>query len=206
MLKELLKHASEFRRALANFAYELTDTGILFPKSKLHIQGQIGASLLRREDKEAGANWRDFPFEYSFNRVVNQGIDHILNTALGGASQIATYYMAPFATNTTPGASTTAANFNSTLTEFTNYDEATRVEYVPVASTAQLLENSVTPALFTIADGVQTNVYGFGTLSVATKSATTGVLVGAALLSNPKLGLGDGDELRAKHRFTGSSV
>jgi hypothetical protein len=205
MLKDLYKHASEFRRALANYAYELIPGGIRFNRSGFEMRGLFEMQTRSLADRLAGAEWSDMPWVHGHNRVVDQGINHILNTAIGGATQITTYYMAPFATNTTPGASLTAATFNSVLTEFTNYDETPRQTYVPVAATAKELENSASPVLITIADGVQTDIYGWGLLTVSTKSATTGVLVAAALLATPKTGLGDGDEARGRYKLVGSS-
>lgn len=205
MLKDLFKHASEFRRALANHAYELFPGGIRFNRSGFALRGLFEMQHRSLADKIAGALWDDMEWVPGPNRVVDQGINHILNTAIGGSSQITQYYMAPFATATTPGASTTAANFSSTLTEFTNYDEATRQLYIPVTATAKELENSASPVLITIADGLQTDIYGWGLLSASGKGATTGVLVAAALLATPKTGLGDGDEARGRYKLVGAS-
>lgn len=147
-------------------------------------------------------------YQWGRNRVVNTGLNAILNgyfrsEALPGVNG---FFIVPFVANVAPAASTTAANFNSTLTEFTNYDEATRPQWeMDGASTAQELINDTVPALFTVADGVQTTISGAGLITSNAKSATTGVLVAAALAPAQFLNLADGFEVKIKYRLTGAS-
>ena len=142
------------------------------------------------------------------NRVVDQGLNYTLNAALRGESVVSTWYIAPYASNTTPAANITAANFASSLTEFTNYTEANRVTWVSDgAATALSLVNDAAPALFTIGDGVQTTIYGAGLLSAQAKSATSGTCFAAGRLQGGGniSGLAEGYEVRIKYRVTGSS-
>jgi hypothetical protein len=147
-------------------------------------------------------------FAWGDNRVVNTGIDAILNgyfrsenlPGLGGLC------IAAFAADVTPPATLTAANFNSTLTEFTNYSEATRpVWTLDGASTAQLLQNDASPALFTVAGGAQTAIYGAVLHTNNVKSGTNGVIIAGAKAPAAFTGLATGFEVKIKYRLTGAS-
>lgn len=153
-----------------------------------------------------GFQVNDGPEIWTPNRVVNQGLNYILNAALRGEGTISSWYIAPFAANVTPAANLTAANFASTQTEFTNYDEPNRVAWITdAAASAQELINNTSPAVFTIGSGVQTTIYGAGLLSTQAKSATSGTLVAAGLLPSGLTGLAEGYEVRIRYRITASS-
>lgn len=155
---------------------------------------------------EFGYSINNSDFEWCKNRVVDQGINYILNAALRGEGVLSTFYIAPFAANVTPAANLTAANFTSTLTEFTNYTETTRRQWVSDgAATALVLENAAAPALFTIAGGAQAVVWGAGLISASAKSATSGTLV-AAQKRTTVLNVEEGFEIRIKYRIVGSST
>lgn len=142
------------------------------------------------------------------NRVVDQGLNYTLNAALRGEGVISSWFVAPFAANTTPAANVTAANFASTLTEFTNYDEPNRVAWVTDGSATTLtLVNDAAPSLFTIGSGGQTTIFGGGLLSAQAKSATTGTCFAAGRLQGGGsiTGLQPGYEVRIKYRVTASS-
>ena len=155
-----------------------------------------------------GFQVNDGPEIWTPNRVVNQGLNYALNAALLGQGVNSTWYIAPFAANVTPAANVTGANFASTLTEFTNYSQATRPAWNPDgASTAQELINDANPALFTVGAVSQTTIYGAGLLSVSGKGATTGICFSAGLLTGAGLtGLAEGFEVRIKYRLTASSA
>lgn len=173
--------------------------------------------ILGRRRVHSGLRWHgEFGWEcpqlgihqtlWGHNRVVNLGIDQILNSALRGEGLISSWYIAPFAADVTPPATLTAANFNSTLTEFTNYDEATRVAWVSDgASTAQLLQNDAAPALFTIGNGAQAAIYGAVMHSNNVKGGTNGLILAAAKAPSAFLNLADGFEVKIKYRLTGAS-
>ena len=147
-------------------------------------------------------------FAWGKNRVVDTGIDAILNgyfrsenlPGLGG------FFIAPFAADVTPPAGLTMANFNTTLTEFTNYDEATRpVWSLDGASTAKLLANDASPALYTVAGGAQTSIYGAMLCTNNVKGGTNGTAIAAAKAPSAFLSLADGFEVKIKYRLTGAS-
>lgn len=153
-----------------------------------------------------GFQVNDDPVIWTPNRVVNQGLNYILNAAFRGEGVISSWYIAPFAANVTPAAGLTAATFTSTQTEFTNYDEPNRVVWTPDASaSAQELINSASPAVFTIGSGVQTTIYGAALLSAQSKSSTSGTLAAAGLLPSGLTGLAEGYEVRIRYRITASS-
>lgn len=144
-------------------------------------------------------------YVFGQNRVVDQGINYILNAALRGEGVLSAFYIAPFAANVAPAANLTAASFTATMTEFTNYDETARRQWVTdAAATAQFLENAAAPALFTVGGGGQTTIWGAGLLSTAPKSSTAGVLV-SAQRRNSVLNVEDDFQIRIRYRINGAS-
>jgi len=173
----------ELSRALANNDFEQSKNGIVFPKSKLALGGVFTMAV----------NGQD---EQSFNNtIVNQFRTSALEQLFGATAKIGTYYIAPYAGNVTPAASWTAANFTSSATEFTNYDEAARQEWDVGAVSAFGISNVASRATFTIGGAAQTTIWGAALLSSSAKSATSGVLVAAARASAARENLVDGDEI-----------
>lgn len=140
------------------------------------------------------------------NRIVNSGLNHFLNAGLRGEGIVTTFYIAPYAADATPSAGLTAANFNASLTEFTNYSAATRQVWTSDgASTAQQLINDVAPAQFTVGNGLQTTIYGAVLHTSNVKGGATGVIVAGARAPSAFLNLAEGFEVRIKYRITGTS-
>ncbi len=167
------------------------------PRSNTQWYGQFGFACPQLGFHE---------YLWGSNRVVNQGLNHFLNVGLRGTGAISTFYLAPFAADVTPSATVTAANFGATLTEFTNYTQATRPVWTSdAAATAQFLENAVAPALYTVDVNAQSSIYGAGLLSVGTKSSGSGILVAAAKAPTAFTGLAAGFEVRIKYKLTGTS-
>ena len=155
-----------------------------------------------------GFQVNDGPEIWTPNRVVNQGLNYALNAALLGQGTNSNWYIAPFAANVNPAANVTAANFASTLTEFTNYTQGTRPAWnADGAATAMELINDASPALITVGSGAQTSIYGAGLISTSGKGATSGILFSAGLLQAAALlNLAAGFEVRLKYRLTASSA
>lgn len=164
---------AEFLRALRNFRYERTDTGVLFPDQKMSFGGVFRTSV-------DGSAWSP---EWH-NTVALENLDAMLSCYFdNGAAAIPTgFFVAPFTNNVAPTSALTAATFTATQGEWTGYTQATRVQWVPNgASSGQTVSNSVAPATFTVGATAAT-VYGAAVIAtVSAKSATTGTLVGAAL-------------------------
>lgn len=161
----LQRFGRDVRRALSNHHYEKTVEGILLPNG-IKIGGQFGHQV------------NGGPMIWEPNLVVNEGLNHILDVVLHNQAQIPTWFVALFGGNVTPLATWTAANFTSLSTEFTNYDEATRPEYVEAAAASQSISNTASKAVFTIATGGGT-VYGAALISSSVKSGVAGKLFAA---------------------------
>ncbi len=188
----MVKHRAEALHRLRARQYEVTDSGaVLIPAMGLSFAGHW-------ETQEGNDPWQVDP-----NIVVNEGILHILTVALDQGSANAAFYIAPFSGAVTPAASLTAATFTATTTEFTNYDETTRVLWVNATPASNAIGNTASPATFTIGASGGT-IRGAGLVSVGTKSATTGVLIAAARFSADKT-MAEDEELRVKYVLTGTS-
>lgn len=118
------------------------------------------------------------------NLVVNEGISHILNVALGGKAKTSKYYLALFSGNTAPAPTWTAANFASVASEIVSgiegYSNATRPEWTPAETTGNSIDNMAAAAQLTIATSGTLTVTGAALLTNSTKGGTTGVLISAS--------------------------
>ena len=173
---DILRHRAEIRRAINNRRYEMTPGGgILVPSMGAHIGGVF----------ETWINGHDHQVDP--NIIPTASLNHILDVVCHGTAQVTTWYVTPFEGDVTPGASYTAANFTSNTTEFTDYDESTRVAWVEAAASAGVTTNSASKADFTIASGVADKVlYVCALLSSSEKSASTGTMLACALFSSAR--------------------
>lgn len=185
IMTSLGRFAGEAARAIRNGHFERTPQGLYFPRAKVAVGGVLKHSL------------NDAYVAVDPNLLVNEGLNYILNAALGGTSQVAAFYIAPFSGNVTPAAGWTGANFTASATEFTAYTNSTRLPWTTVASTTQAIGNSaaVAAATATFSPGGPHNVYGIGLLQASAKSATTGVLIAAVRFATPRLNMAAGDKL-----------
>lgn len=110
---------------------------------------------------------------------------YILKAAYAGGAQYNTWYIAPFSNAVTPGDGLTAANFNSTLAEFTNYVEADRPTWAQDAEAAQAIANATTMAEITCGAGGGV-VNGIVLISVPTKGSGAGLIAAATRFTNPR--------------------
>ena len=117
------------------------------------------------------------------NIVTNVGLNHILDTELHNATQVATWYVGIKNTGS-PAAGDTMAS-HAGWTENTNYDEATRVEYEEAAASGQSITNSANKATFTIDTDTQT-IHGAFLVSNSTKGGSTGTLLCVADFASSK--------------------
>lgn len=137
------------------------------------------------------------------NLVVNEGLDHVLNTVFHGGTQVGTWFLGLFEGNYTPIATVTAATIAAAATESTAYTESQRQEYNEAAASAQSITNSANKATFTM--NATKTIYGAFLVSNATKSATSGVLFSAARFSAAKSVVTD-DQLLLTYTFNASSI
>jgi len=118
------------------------------------------------------------------NLIPNEGLTHMLDVVCKGGSQVGTWYVLPFEGNYTPVATDTAATFPSLSTECTTYAESVRQTWVEGAISGNSVSNSASKAEFTI--NASKTIYGCALVSVATKSATSGVLLSAVRFGTPR--------------------
>lgn len=137
------------------------------------------------------------------NRVVGQGLNLLLNL-LGGHASASSLYLAPFSGNVTPAANWTGANWASNATEFTSYDESTRLPWTTVEATAQQLTNAaaLSAATLTFATGGPYTIRGCALVGASAKSATTGPLVAAARYGADLTGMVGGGKLALEYALS----
>lgn len=188
MINDLIRHRRELARAVANHKYEVSPDGLFMPTMNAFVGGMLATSL-------NGADLQIDP-----NTYTTEGLNYLLTTGVKNGSPSAAFYLAPFSGNVTPSASLTASTFTATQTEFTNYDEAARPEFVDGAVSAGSVSNSASRAEITASASGGT-VWGAGLLSVATKSATTGVLLACAKFASSRV-LAETDILAFQYTLT----
>ena len=175
--------------------YERTEGGMLMPAQTLSVGGVYHGQIIR--DGKVIDEFEDH------NLVVNEGLNHILNTQFTGSTQVGTWYLGLFEGNYTPVATVTAATIASASTECTAYTSSTRPEFVEAAAASQSVTNSANRASFVF--NATKTIYGAFLISSSTKSGTTGTLFSAARFSASKA-VESGDELLLTYTFTASSV
>lgn len=154
-----------------------------------------GKFILTCKDKKSGKiKW----VEETPNLVTDEGLTHILNVHFHGTTQVSPWYLALFEDNHTPVPADTYAVPG--YTECTDYDEATREEYVEAAAAAKSITNSADRGVFTMS--ATKTIYGAALVSVATKGDTgAGVLFAAGLFTNSK-NVNDDDILELQYTLT----
>lgn len=175
--------------------YERSAGGILVPNNELVLGGRFIVDHIR-----GGEKIDEFEFD---NLVVDQGLNHILDVTLHGATQVGAWYIGVFEGNYTPVAGVTAATITAASTECTNYDEATRVSYDEAAAAAKSITNAASRATFTF--NATKTIYGAFLVSAPAKSATTGTLLSAGRFTTAK-DVEDDDQLLVTYTFNASSV
>lgn len=140
-------------------------------------------------DRHGNVKWTDT----IDNLVVNVGLDHLLDVALSGATQITSWYIGLLSATPTVAAGDTMAS-HAGWTEVTAYDEATRVAFTDGGVSGQSCSNSGSPAEFTISTN-GTQVGGAFLTSNNTKGGATGTLYAAGAFSAGNKDLDDDDTL-----------
>jgi hypothetical protein len=151
-------------------------SGLYLPSSKVFIKGLWG-SAVRRGDRLVQ------PWQFDENIVVNEGLNHILNTEFHATAQITTWYIGIFEGNYTPVAGDTAANIAANSTESTAYTQANRVEWVEGAAAAQSITN---PAASQFNINATKTIYGAFLVSSNVKSGVTGTLFAASRFASSR--------------------
>lgn len=160
--------------------------------SKWRVEHWRGEKLLARRIDE--------------NLVPNQFIDHVLDSALSGGSQISAWYVTVFNDDHTPAATDTYAVPG--FTESTEYDEATRPAWSEGGVSAQEISNMASKASFTMT-GVDATLYGAAMLSLNTKGDVAGGgILGpvSQFAAGPIDGIVDDDVIKIVVNIVGSDV
>lgn len=173
--------------------YQITEQGIYFPKQGVLAQGEYF-------DRINGGEWQT-----THNLVVNEGLAHLLNVAMGTTAKPAGYYLALFSGATAPAANWTAANFASVAAEIVSmtegYTGATRPQWTPQNTSTNSIDNFNAVAKVTIATSSQLTVTGAAMLTNSTKGGTTGTLISASKYTAARV-FQDGDEYEIGYRLS----
>ena len=153
--------------------FDLTPEGVYFPRQSVLAAGEYF-------DRVNGGEWARTP-----NLVVNEGMAHILNVALGATAKPAGYFLALFNGAASPQANWTAASFAAAASEIVSmtegYTSPTRPAWTPPASTATAsIDNMAAVAHLTMATAGTLNVTGAALLTNSTRGGTTGALISAS--------------------------
>lgn len=163
----------ETKERLLAGRFERTEDGIYVPRSRLLVNGVF------KYNKRGEAE------EISENLVVDQGLDYIIASAIGEASVISSWYIAPFSGDVTVLDSWTAANFTANATEFTNYSSATRPAWGKDAVASGGVDSFAAKAEIASTQDTQT-IRGAALISASGKSNTSGVLMAASRFPSDK--------------------
>lgn len=125
----------------------------------------IGKWSFRCYDRFGNLKW----IELIKNTITNECLNDNLDVYLNGGTQSSDWYVLLFSSNSTPAVTWTYAAIGTDFTEFTDYDELTRVTWSPASPSGQSITNSASPAEFTASAGVDTSLYGAGMVNVSTK-------------------------------------
>lgn len=132
-------------------------------------------------DKNTGeVIWQDT----AKNLMPYEGLDHMLSVLFGDTTQINNWYIGLYEGAYTPSRTDTAAAFPTAATEVTSYTESTRVVFNNSLSSLGVTNNFANVAEFNFT-GSKTIQGGFIS-SVATKGASSGVLLSAVKFDSPK--------------------
>ncbi|MEG2749120.1 MAG: hypothetical protein RR939_06870 [Acinetobacter sp.] len=171
----------------------MTEQGIYFPKQGILAQGEYF-------DRVNGGEWQT-----THNLVVNEGLAHLLNVAMGTTAKPAGYYLALFSGATAPAANWTAANFSAVAAEIVSmtegYTNATRPQWTPQNTSTNSIDNFNAVAQVTIATSSQLTVTGAAMLTNSTKGGTTGTLISASKYAAARV-FQDGDEYEIGYRLS----
>lgn len=150
-------------------------------------------------DSNGNLKWE----EPIFNLIVNGGLDHLLDSTLGGGTQVSTWYLG--LTSGTPAvAATDTMASHPGWTEVTGYDEATRIAYAPAAVSSQTITNNASPGVFTASGTL--DVGGCFVTSDSTKGGTTGILYAAGGFAGGDRQLEATDQISVTYTCTSADV
>ena len=194
---DLKKHAREIGRHLRNRAYELTEGGVLIKGGMNALANGMFKDTLYRD---GGADAQLSP-----NRVVDQGLVHLLNVTFNGATQVTQWYVGLFVDNVEPQANWTGANIVANANELTGYP-GNRPAFTVSAATSPSIGNAGSQAMFAFDDEGPYTARGAFLISVPAKGSTTGVLMAATRFASDRAGLNSPDQLGVQYVLTAADA
>lgn len=138
------------------------------------------------------------PIEIAPNLVPAAARSYMLKAAIAGGAQISAWYGMPFINAVDPTDALTAANFEATLDEFTNYGAVTRPAWTQDVEAGQAIANGTTLMSITVGAGEGQVINGFALVSTNVKGGATGTLLAATRFAAPRQVL-EGDVLEFKY-------
>lgn len=148
-------------------------------------------------DRHGNVKWTDV----IENLVVDAGVNYILDAGLSGGAAITSWFVGLTDGTPTPAAGDTMAS-HAGWAEVTAYSEAARVAWVDGGVSGKSVDNSASPAQFTI--NADTTVIGGAFLTSSnTKGGTTGTLYAIGAFSAGNKTLDTNDTLDVTATFTG---
>lgn len=159
-------------------------------------QGQFNVTAY---DPQGNVKWR----ETMTNIVVNVGLDYALDATLNGATQSSTWYigLVDGATSPTFAAGDTISS-HSGWSVNTDYSESGRQTWSNGAVSSQSIDNSGSPASFSIS--ATTDVAGAFLVDDSTKGGTNGTLFAEGSFSGGTRSLQSGDTLEVTYTINAS--
>lgn len=172
------KHQKDIAAFVKNGDYQETDSGLLIHGSIL-AQGHYFESVNGKDER------------IHKNLIPAEGIDFILNVALGAVAKAAAFYLAPFAGAVTPAANWTAANFAATASEIVSQTEGfsgvIRPTWTPTAASGGNIDNLTAKAQFTIITASSLNINGAALLTSNARGGTSGTLLSATKFASTRV-------------------
>jgi hypothetical protein len=162
------------RELLEAKEYEVTPEGVFIPSINILARGVF--SVAKRGEPE----------EFTQNEVVLEGLNYILASSTGETAPSSSWYIALWTNDVSVnGATWTAANFDATAGEWTNYDEASHPDWTPGPTASGGRDSFTTKASFT-SNAAGQIVRGAALLNTSAKPTVSGVLLAASRLSSDK--------------------
>lgn len=146
---------------------------------------------------------RTLDIQHVGNRVVDEGLTHVLEELFNSGPQITAWYIGIYETNYTPQADDAATNIASRSVESTAYDEGTRILFQSAAATGLAVTNAANRAVFTC--NASKIMYGLLLASNSGRQSTLGSLLSVALFDNART-VEPGDELLVTYTMNAQDV
>lgn len=140
------------------------------PKERFLVKSIWDWELVR--DDKVIDQWRES------NICTDEGLNALLDIMFHAATQLTTWYILIFESDTTPAAGTTYAT--PIFTECTAYAEGTREEFIEAAASSKSITNSANKAEFTI--NATKTIYGAALVAGGTDANTKGNTAGGGTM------------------------